>query len=644
MDYPGILSAMLRSRFFERSLEDMFEHGMLYGTTHLSIGQEASHTGLCKALEKGDWVVPTHRCHGYNIAMGTSLEAMYGEMLGSRHGICKGIGGSMHMTDVSVGNLGSSAIVGSGITLAAGAAFALKRQKRNSIAVAVFGDGATSRGSLHEIMNLASVWSLPLLFFLENNHYGMSASAERMISTDRIYRRAAGYSIDSELVDGNDAIAVLTAVQNARERILREQRPYFIEVDTYRLCGHSKSDRCVYRSRSEEDEWREKDPIRRYCSYLISSGILGEEGILSIADSARRECSSALERALRKKDEVLGIEELEELVYAPSFPVSCNHGSVHHATYREAIREALAEILESDPRACIIGEDIGAYGGCFGVTGDLYRRFPDSVYETPVSEEGFVGLAAGAAMLSEHPIAEVMYGDFTTLASDALINHAAKSYFMSAGQLSCPMVFRTAMGGGTGHGCQHSQCPETMLLGVPGLIIVAPSTPYRAKALLKSANRANNPVVFLEHKALYPTEGDVGDEDAFLPIGKAFVDGCGRKLLAISYSMSYARTRRALESIAHDVTFLDLSTLQPLDEESIRSLSSEIGRVLIVEDTPLQGSVAESVVRIIETHCDADIRIVSAASMPVPFSRRLESYVLPCDEAILSAANELLCR
>ena len=211
-DHISLLSSMLRSRYFEEALEQLASKGLIYGTYHLSIGQEAVSSGLVSALHDGDWIVPTHRCHGYNVARGSSLFSMFSEILGSRHGLCKGLGGSMHMTDTENCNLGSSAVVGSGIGLAGGVAFALQKLKKENIAVAIFGDGASSRGILYEVMNAASIWHLPILFLLENNHYGMSASADSMIAADGIYKRAEGFLIPSRKIDGNDVFSVEEAV------------------------------------------------------------------------------------------------------------------------------------------------------------------------------------------------------------------------------------------------------------------------------------------------------------------------------------------------------------------------------------------------------------------------------------------------
>ncbi len=644
MDEIEILKAMLRSRSFENKLSHMFKKGAFYGTTHLNIGQEASHVGLIAGLDDKDWIVPTHRCHGFNIARGTKPEKMFAEMFGSRYGVCRGLGGSMHMTEISTCNAGSSAIVGSGVPIATGLAFALKRKGRENIAVAIFGDGATSRGSVHEAMNMASVWNIPVLFYLENNHYGMSASEKNAISTDNLSLRADGYSIKHIKIDGNDVALVRDTVADARKYILENNRPFFIEVDTYRLCGHSKSDRLVYRTREEEEMWRKKDPICRFSSSLIEKGVISEDDYHRMEKEIDEEIEDAYIKAEAEKDDALTLRELDSFLFAPS-PISRNtKGEVHKASYRRAIYEALDEILREDASAFLMGEDIGLYGGCFGVTSDLYEKHPGKVLETPVSEEGFTSIAVGASMLGLHPIVEIMYADFSTLASDPLINHAAKTYFMSAGQLNCPLVYRSPIGSGTGHGSQHTANIESMFLNTPGLIVVAPSDPYSAKALLKSAHRDNNPVLFFEHKGLYDTQGDVGDENTYLPLGKAIVSEYGSELLLIGYSHAFHTAFESTEDIRERLAYIDLATISPLDKDTIIGYASSFDKILIVQDTPESGSVGDSVISLIARNCNGrkDIRLVAARSLPIPFSRNLEKNVIPTTEEIRKAVFELL--
>lgn len=640
MDNLEVLSLLIRSRLFEEKIDEEFKLGNLYGTTHLSIGQEASHTGLCLALEKGDWFVPTHRCHGFNVASGSDISRMFSEMLGSRRGLSLGLGGSMHMTDIEHGNLGSSAVVGSGIPLALGAALSLQFQKKDNIAVAVFGDGASSRGTLHEAMNLASVWNLPILFYMENNHYGMSAASKRMISTSSVASRSPGYGIEYSAVDGNDYDAVYSASREARKYITENHRPFFLETDTYRQCGHSKSDKLLYRERSEEKEWRDKDPIK---VYVNKHGI--DEGTLSsVIEREKTLIEEAWREALKSKDDVLSLEEAARLVtpeaeeIAPSFS---DDSTLHRATYRSALREALDSILSREKRAFFIGEDIALYGGCFGVSGDLWKKYGDRIRETPVSEETFTGMAAGAAFLGGRPIVEIMYGDFLTLASDPLINHTAKASFMSGGKLSCPMIVRTAMGGGTGHGAQHTQCLENMFLSVPGIKIIAPSDARSARAYLIGASYENCPVIFLEHKALYDDEDDSVSDTLVLPPGKAVKTGRGKRLLVIGYSRPFNIAKKVLSG--DECTFLDIASLKPLDEEAVKEESSHFSSILILEDTPLHGSIAETVISLIwSVNRKARISTLSSPDIPLAFSRKLERETLPSAEDIIREAGRLM--
>lgn len=637
---------MLTSRYFEEKLRSLFQEGALKGTTHLSIGQEGCHVGLVSGLDDQDWIVPTHRCHGYNIARSSSLVAMFGEMLGSREGICSGLGGSMHMSDVATYDFGSSAIVGSGVPIAAGLAYAERAHANGNIAVAIFGDGATSRGSVHESMNIAGVWHLPLLFFCENNLYGMSAASSRMIATSSIASRAKGYNIPAFTVDGNDVRAVREAVRKARSLILTAHTPVFIEAYTYRMCGHSKSDARVYRSREEEAAWREKDPLIREYHALKADGVEPDELDL-IAQKSREEVENAYQEARASKGFVLSLDELSSLVLLPESK-EVKVGNSHRGTYRRAIREAIDAILRRDLNARLWGEDVGLYGGCFGVTHGLSARYPDQIQETPVSEECFTGMAVGASALGIHPIVEVMYGDFSTLASDALINHAAKLRFMSAGQLSCPFVFRTPMGSGTGHGAQHTQNLESLFLSVPGLEIVAPGDAWSAKALLLSSAASPNPVLYFEHKALYGEEGDIPSDDVLWPIGKGRVLREGKDLLIVSYSHATSTVSKALSGRTDSICHIDLMSIKPWDRDLVKAELLVCRRLLFVQDSPESGSIGDSVVS--SLLADEEVfrsllvppRVLSGKDIPIPFSPVLEAQMVPTAGDVQEAVSALL--
>ena len=646
------LSIMARSRRFEECIDDFFKRKEMHGTTHLSIGQEACQAGLALSLSEGDWIVPTHRCHGHTIARGTSERKMFSEMFGSADGICKGLGGSMHMTDVQTFNAGSSAVVGSGINLALGLSFALKMQKSQAISVAIFGDGATSRGALHESMNLASVWSLPLLFFCENNNYGMSAQASKMIATSSIASRADGYQIPHATIDGNDLQAVYDACKIAVETIRTTSKPYFLELKTYRCCGHSKSDPCIYRSREEELNWTKRDPIFLFTRSMVDKGLFSEEEIAEILFEAHEKVDTAALDALAVRDTKISLEQAKEYLFAvEDEEVYKVCKTTSRISYREAIREALAEEMSRDGSVHLIGEDIGLYGGCFKVTGDLYKTHAQQMHETPVSEEAFTGMAVGAAMLGLRPVVEIMYGDFSTLASDPIINHAAKIRFMSAGQISCPMVLRSPIGSGTGHGAQHTQCLEAMFANIPGLIIVAPSCPGDAKALLKSAIRSNNPVLYFEHKHLYNNLGPVGDDQYLLELGKAIVKKRGKDVTLVSYSHAVTTALDAATVLGLqdeiEVEVIDLATLKPMDTQTILKSVRKTGRLLVVHDSPEFGGYGAEVIAAVvnDMHCLAALSVppkrLCGKELPIPFSPELEQEVIPSKEEVIEAVRSL---
>jgi acetoin:2,6-dichlorophenolindophenol oxidoreductase subunit alpha len=265
----------------------MFARGLLYGTMHLSIGQEASATGACLALRDDDVITSTHRGHGHCIAKGADLGRMMAELLARDTGYCRGRGGSMHIADVSKGNLGANGIVAGGIPIAVGAALALKLQGSDKVALSFFGDGATSEGAFHESVNLAAIWDLPVVFVCENNHYGMSMSVEEVSRLERVADRAAGYAIPGGTVDGNDVQEVYEAVAQAVAHARAGQGPTLIEAVTYRWKGHSKSDQNLYRTREEIESWRQRDPIDRFEQAVLEAGTLDQGEVQKLRDQAR---------------------------------------------------------------------------------------------------------------------------------------------------------------------------------------------------------------------------------------------------------------------------------------------------------------------------------------------------------------------
>ncbi len=290
---------MNRIRKFEEAVEDLFGRGMMHGTMHLSIGQEASPTGVCLALNIDDQITSTHRGHGHCIAKGADLTRMIAELLGKEIGYCGGRGGSMHIADVETGNLGANGVVGGGIPIAVGAALASKMMAKGTVVVSFFGDGALNEGAFHEAANMAAIWKLPVIFVCENNKYGMSSSTAKAFALEKLSDRALGYGFPGITIDGNDVVAVYEATEAAVRRAKEGGGPTLIEAQTYRWKGHSRSDKNLYRTKEEIDEWKAVDPILRFKNVLLERNFATAEELAEIEKRATDQVIEAVNVAVK---------------------------------------------------------------------------------------------------------------------------------------------------------------------------------------------------------------------------------------------------------------------------------------------------------------------------------------------------------
>jgi acetoin:2,6-dichlorophenolindophenol oxidoreductase subunit beta len=320
-------------------------------------------------------------------------------------------------------------------------------------------------------------------------------------------------------------------------------------------------------------------------------------------------------------------------------------------TYRQAIKDAMVEEMRRDERVFLIGEDIGTYGGAFGVSAGMLEEFgPERIVETPISEEAIIGAAAGAAMVGMRPIAEMMFMDFILLAMEPLVNQAAKARYMFGGKATVPMVVRMPSGSGTGAAAQHSQSLETILMHIPGIKVVAPSTPYDAKGLLLSSIRDQNPVCFVEHKLLYKSKGDVPEEAYTIPLGVADIKQAGSDITVVASGIMVHKTLEAASSLANEgisVEVVDPRTLRPLDVDTIAKSMKKTGRLLIVhEAVKTAGWAGEVMASISETpswdYLDAPMRRLAGKDVPIPYNRKLEEAAVPQVEDILQEIRAIV--
>ena len=309
----NLLKKMLQIRYFENKVWELLAKNIIKGASHVYIGEEAVAVGAISVLRKDDFITSTHRGHGHCLAKGGELKYMLAEVCGKSTGYCKGRGGSMHIADVTTGNLGATGIVGSNMPIATGAGLSIKMRKTDQVVLCFFGDGATNNGIFHESLNLASLWKLPVVYIIENNLYGMSVSVKRASAKKELYKKACAYDMPSEAVDGMDVMKVREATERAVERARKGGGPTLLEARTYRYKGHSRSDPRVYRTKEEEKFWQEKDAIKNFSEKLMREKVATKEEIEQVEKDVDREIEEAEKFALESP--YPPVEELEKDVY-----------------------------------------------------------------------------------------------------------------------------------------------------------------------------------------------------------------------------------------------------------------------------------------------------------------------------------------
>jgi len=646
----SLYTTMVRIRRFDEKTTELFSAGLVKGTAHSYVGEEAVAAGACANLREGDYIVGTHRGHGHCIAKGARVDRMMAELMGRADGYCRGLGGSMHIAALDLNILGCNGIVAAGLPIGTGAALAAKLRKTDNVVVAFFGDGGANQGVVHEALNLAAVWKLPAIYLCENNQYALSTATGRTTAGDSIAARAAAYGIPGVRVDGNDVLAVYETVRTAVARARRGEGPTLVEAVTYRWGGHSmRANLPEYRTKEEEREWMERDPVARLGSHLVDGKRATPVRLKELEESVELELDRAVEFAKSSPEPT--VELMEASVYAPHAEVSEPATRAgRELTMAEALNEALQSEMQRDERVFVMGEDVGLIGGIFGVTRGLRERFgEDRVRDTPISEATFVGAGVGAAIAGLRPVVEIQIFDFVALTMDQLVNQAAKFRYMLGGRPTVPLVIRGPQGGGIRLAAQHSQSLEAWFVHVPGLVVVAPATPYDAKGLLVSAIRDDNPVIFLEHKALYATKGAVPEAPYAIPLGKADVKRAGTDVTLVATQAMVSRALAAAGDLEKDgvsVEVIDPRTLVPLDEATILASVARTGRLVIAHEAVKRGGWGAELAALVAEHAldvlDAPIVRVAARNVPMPYNDSLERATIPSQQDIAAALRSVV--
>jgi 2-oxoisovalerate dehydrogenase E1 component len=647
----AIYTTMRRIRAFEERTADLFQEGLVKGTAHSYIGEEAIASAVGEILRDDDYMASNHRGHGHCIAKGAKLDRMMAELMGRDTGYCHGLGGSMHIADMNLNILGANGIVGAAMPLSCGTALAAKLRGTDQVVVAFFGDGASNQGIFHESLNLASVWKLPVLFICENNQYALSTSYRRTTSAAQISDRAIGYQVPGITIDGNDATEVYNVVEEAVARARAGEGPTLIEALTYRWGQHSlRANLKDPRPEEELKAWIKRDPMKLIEKALVDTKVATRKRITAIGKEIETELEAAVQ--FGKDSPEPNVAMMEAAVYSPHATYTePGPTSDRELSFPEALNEALDQEMARDDSVFVMGEDVGDTGGIFTVTKGLIDKFGEErVRDTPISEATFVGCGVGAAIAGMRPVVELQIFDFVALTMDMLVNQAAKFRYMLGGGPTVPLVVRGPQGGGIRMAAQHSQSLEAWFTHVPGLVVVAPSTPYDAKGLLVAAIRDNNPVIFLETKLSYVGAGGPVPEELYaIPIGKADVKREGTDVTVLATMAMVPRALTAatqLEREGISVEVVDPRTLRPLDEETILASVRKTNRLVIVHEAWTTGGFGAEVSAIVVEkafdYLDAPIQRVGARDVPMPYNDGLEVEVIPSIERIANTIRDLM--
>lgn len=689
---PALLETMLGQlhliRVFEETVLELAGEGLVHGPAHSSIGQEGGAVGSIVDLRSSDGVNGSHRGHHQFLAKALShvspdgidpsalvtteirnvLHKTLSEILGLAAGYSSGRGGSMHLQWHEAGALGTNAIVGGGVPLGAGKAWAQKHAGTDDVTVCYFGDGAVNIGSVLETMNLAAAWQLPICFFIENNLYAVSTSVAEATGEHRLSGRGPGFGIASWRVDGMDPLAVHLATSAAVEHMRVGNGPAVVEAQVYRFFhqnGSFPGSAFGYRTKDEEQSWRDRDPLDLVAREMIKRELINEDGIAAVRSQAQ-EAMSAIAAELtepdaegksgarRIRDELwpdtsftnVGIRgDLSEIADARTEEKATFTGELSTTRFIDAVAAVMDRRMETDDRIVVLGEDVHRLkGGTNGATKGLPDKYEGRVLGTPISENAFVGLGGGMAMDGRfHPVVEFMYPDFLWVAADQVFNQIGKARHMFGGKGAVPLVLRTKVAAGTGYGSQHSMDPAGIFATAVGWRIVAPSTPFDYIGLMNTALALNDPVLVLEHVDLYGTTGETAtdDLDYQLPFGRAAVRREGKDVTVLTYLTMVQHCLEAVEQTGIDADVIDLRWLDraSLDWGTIGASIRKTNSVLIVEQgalgTSYGGWLSDEIGRRFFDWLDQPVERVTGGEASPTISQRLErAAIAETDEVV----------
>lgn len=632
-DLKRLYNGILLPRMIEEKMLKLLRQGKV-SKWFAGIGQEAIAVGATLALQPKELIFPLHRNLGVFTNRGIPLHRLFSQWQGKFNGFTKGRDRSFHFGTLEYGIVGMISHLGPQLAIACGAALAYKLDNRQMVSVAFSGEGGTSEGDFHEALNIAAVWSLPVIFIIENNGYGLSTPSSEQFNCKELVDKAKGYGMAGERIDGNNIIEVYTTIDRYAKKMRRKPAPVLIECMTFRMRGHEEASGVKYVPTELIETWDKKDPVRNFEQYLLQQGIITDEYVTSLKSENEKLIQEHLDITSEEPDLEADLNRELNDIYKPfDANITPPSGELKEMRLVDAISDGLNEAMQKHPKLILMGQDIADYGGVFKITDGFVKKYgKERVRNTPLCESGILGTAMGLSLEGYKSMVEMQFADFVTCGFNQIVNNFAKLHYRWGENVD--VVVRMPTGAGTGAGPFHSQSNEAWFYHTPGLKIVYPSTPEDAKGLLLSAFEDPNPVMYFEHKALYRgISGNVPLGYYTTPIGKARQVRIGEEASIITYGMGVIWAEQLVAKEGWDIDIVDLRTLLPVDWDAVQESVMRTHRVLVLHEDTLSGGIGADIASFIGEHMfdylDAPVMRVGSLDTPVPFAGVLEQQFLP---------------